>query len=220
ATIFILAVELTRPPAAASLLRRRPWAMAALFGLLHGLSFAGALLEIGLPQGDVPLALAAFNVGIEAGQVAFVAVVLAAAAAVRGGLVRAVRIERIHAVRLAVARAPAAGRILEHAHVPEGRLSGVERRVGPQRAERRRAAPGGRARARLDGRAVVATSGDVVDRLVRRAAGVDPSLDDLDGLKVTAGGILQDRHREARRARLAGLREKAAHRHPARVTLL
>src|SRR3989475_8985348 len=141
-------------------------------------------------------------------------------AAGRGGLVRAVRIERIHAVRLAVARAPAAGRILEHAHVPEGRLSGVERRVGPQRAERRRAAPGGRARARLDGRAVVATSGDVVDRLVRRAAGVDPSLDDLDGLKVTAGGILQDRHREARRARLAGLREKAAHRHPARVTLL
>lgn len=83
ATIFILAVELTRPPAAASLLRRRPWAMAALFGLLHGLGFAGALLEIGLPQGDVPLALAAFNVGIEAGQVAFVAVVLAAAAALR-----------------------------------------------------------------------------------------------------------------------------------------
>src|SRR5213079_1053177 len=39
ATIFILAVELTRPPAAASLLRRRPWAMAALFGLLHGLGF-------------------------------------------------------------------------------------------------------------------------------------------------------------------------------------
>src|SRR5207247_10107256 len=42
----------------------------------------------------------------------------------------------------------------------------------------------------------------------------------LNDLKVTAGGILQDRHREARRARLAGLREKAAHRHPARVTLL
>src|SRR5207244_3510111 len=93
-------------------------------------------------------------------------------AAGRGGLVRAVRIERIHAVRLAVARAPAAGRILEHAHVPEGRLSGVERRVGPQRAERRRAAPGGRARARLDGRAVVAPSAEETDDRPRPARGI------------------------------------------------
>jgi hypothetical protein len=46
------------------------------FGLLHGLGFAGALAEIGLPQGEVPLALFAFNVGVEIGQIAFVAGVL------------------------------------------------------------------------------------------------------------------------------------------------
>jgi len=43
---------------------------------LHGLGFAGALSEIGLPQGDVPLALLSFNVGVELGQLTFVAVVL------------------------------------------------------------------------------------------------------------------------------------------------
>jgi hypothetical protein len=62
-------------------MRRFPWAMAALFGLLHGLGFAGALAEIGLPQGDIPLALLSFNLGIEAGQIVFVAAVLAARAA-------------------------------------------------------------------------------------------------------------------------------------------
>ncbi len=47
---------------------------------LHGLGFAGALSEIGLPQGDIPAALFAFNVGIELGQLAFVATVLVAGA--------------------------------------------------------------------------------------------------------------------------------------------
>jgi hydrogenase/urease accessory protein HupE len=60
---------------------RLPWIMAGGFGLLHGFGFAGALAEAGLPQGDIPLALFAFNVGIEVGQVAFVAVVVAARAA-------------------------------------------------------------------------------------------------------------------------------------------
>ena len=63
-------------------MRRYPWAMAALFGLLHGLGFAGALAEIGLPAADIPLALCSFNLGIEAGQVVFVAGVLAARAAI------------------------------------------------------------------------------------------------------------------------------------------
>ena len=49
------------------------------FGLLHGLSFAGALAEIGLPHGEIPLALFAFNVGVELGQLGFVAVILSAA---------------------------------------------------------------------------------------------------------------------------------------------
>jgi hydrogenase/urease accessory protein HupE len=55
---------------------RAPWLVAFIFGLLHGLGFAGALREIGLPPGDIPLALLAFNLGVEAGQLAFVAVVL------------------------------------------------------------------------------------------------------------------------------------------------
>lgn len=56
---------------------RAPWLVAFIFGLLHGLGFAGALREIGLPHGDIPLALLAFNLGVEAGQLAFVAVILA-----------------------------------------------------------------------------------------------------------------------------------------------
>jgi len=82
-TIYVLAIELARRPAEGarpSMLRRRPWPMAFAFGLLHGLGFAGALREAGLPAGDVPLALFSFNVGIEVGQVAFVLVVLAAEA--------------------------------------------------------------------------------------------------------------------------------------------
>jgi hydrogenase/urease accessory protein HupE len=78
-SVFVLAVELARPPGSTpSLLRRIPWAMAGLFGLLHGLGFAGALAEVGLPAGEIPSALFAFNVGIEAGQLAFVGVLCAA----------------------------------------------------------------------------------------------------------------------------------------------
>lgn len=55
---------------------RAPWIVAFVFGLLHGLGFAGALREIGLPQGDVPAALLAFNLGVEAGQLTFVSVTL------------------------------------------------------------------------------------------------------------------------------------------------
>lgn len=49
-----------------------PWIVCFCFGLLHGLGFAGALTEIGLPPGDIPTALVAFNVGVEAGQLVFV----------------------------------------------------------------------------------------------------------------------------------------------------
>ena len=52
---------------------RKPWAVALIFGLLHGFAFAGALAETGLPQGDIPLALLLFNLGVEAGQLLFVA---------------------------------------------------------------------------------------------------------------------------------------------------
>ena len=56
---------------------RFPWIMAFAFGLLHGFGFGGALKEIGLPQSDVPLALLTFNLGVEAGQLLFIAAVLA-----------------------------------------------------------------------------------------------------------------------------------------------
>jgi len=82
ASVLALAVELARRPARATAMRRHPWTMAAAFGLLHGLGFAAALREAGLPEGEVPLALFAFNVGIEVGQLAFVAVVLALRAVV------------------------------------------------------------------------------------------------------------------------------------------
>jgi hydrogenase/urease accessory protein HupE len=61
---------------------RAPWIMAFTFGLLHGFGFGGALKQIGLPQSDVPLALVTFNLGVEAGQLLFVAAVLVVAEAV------------------------------------------------------------------------------------------------------------------------------------------
>ncbi|WP_312015684.1 HupE/UreJ family protein [Bradyrhizobium liaoningense] len=53
-----------------------PWIVAFSFGLLHGLGFASALTDIGLPHGDIPLALLSFNVGVEIGQLIFIGGVL------------------------------------------------------------------------------------------------------------------------------------------------
>jgi hypothetical protein len=61
----------------------RPWMVAFAFGLLHGFGFAGALVDLGLPQGDIPLALLAFNIGVELGQLAFIAVLLTAVYSMR-----------------------------------------------------------------------------------------------------------------------------------------
>lgn len=86
-TVYLLAVEIARRRHAnPSLLSRYPWAMALLFGLLHGLGFAGALREVGLPQNEIPLALFSFNVGIEIGQLAFLVVVLVLRTALAGFL--------------------------------------------------------------------------------------------------------------------------------------
>lgn len=77
-SILLLAVELARPEGApTTLTKRRPWLVAGGFGLLHGLGFAGALAEVGLPQSGVPTALFAFNVGVELGQLVVVAFLLA-----------------------------------------------------------------------------------------------------------------------------------------------
>lgn len=81
-SIVFLAAELVRAPA--SLLFRRPWLVAAGFGLLHGLGFAGALAELGLPPADAPVALVAFHVGLEIAQLGFVALALVALRVARG----------------------------------------------------------------------------------------------------------------------------------------
>ena len=76
-SIMFLANELVKiTRGLPSLTARHPWVVAFGFGLLHGMGFAGALSEIGLPQHEIPLALLMFNVGVEAGQVTFVAGIL------------------------------------------------------------------------------------------------------------------------------------------------
>lgn len=76
-SIVFLACELALPPARRDpLTLQMPWLVAFGFGLIHGLGFAGALREIGLPQTDIPLALFAFNLGVELGQLLFIAAIL------------------------------------------------------------------------------------------------------------------------------------------------
>ena len=71
-SIWVLAYELSKTQRK-SRLWARPWYLAGGFGLLHGMGFAGALAETGLPQMHLPAALLFFNVGIELGQLIFVA---------------------------------------------------------------------------------------------------------------------------------------------------
>ena len=82
-SILFVATELARgdgatapPMAERSLTARFPWLVAFTFGLLHGFGFAGALSEVGLPESAIPLALLFFNVGVELGQLMFIAAVL------------------------------------------------------------------------------------------------------------------------------------------------
>ena len=55
---------------------RHPWVVAFAFGLLHGFGFASALTSAGLPKAELPVALLSFNVGVEIGQLSFVALIL------------------------------------------------------------------------------------------------------------------------------------------------
>jgi hypothetical protein len=82
ATIALSIVFLAREMAVtvhggAGLTARYPWLVAFVFGLLHGLGFAGVLAEIGLPQHAIPTALLCFNIGVEIGQLLFVGAALA-----------------------------------------------------------------------------------------------------------------------------------------------
>ena len=76
-SIVFLALELLRiHDGQKTLTQQSPWTIAFAFGLLHGLGFAGALNEIGLPENAIPLALLFFNIGVEIGQLMFIGAVL------------------------------------------------------------------------------------------------------------------------------------------------
>jgi len=83
-SILFLAVEIVRKhDGVVGLTERKPWLVALAFGLFHGLGFAGALSEVGVPAHEVPLALLVFNVGVETGQIMFVVAVVGVLAALR-----------------------------------------------------------------------------------------------------------------------------------------
>ena len=76
-SIVYIAVELMHAQQGrAGLAQRATWLVAMSIGLLHGLGFAGALSEVGLPPHAIPQALLLFNIGIEVGQLTFVALIL------------------------------------------------------------------------------------------------------------------------------------------------
>jgi hydrogenase/urease accessory protein HupE len=78
-SIVLVAVEIVNARRGTpSLAARWPWLVAFCFGLLHGFGFAGALAEVGLPHHAIPIALLFFNLGVEMGQLVFVAAVLTA----------------------------------------------------------------------------------------------------------------------------------------------
>jgi len=73
--VFVAAEIIHARQGRPGLTARWPWIVAFTFGLLHGLGFAGALTEIGLPEQAIPLSLLFFNVGVEIGQLLFIAAV-------------------------------------------------------------------------------------------------------------------------------------------------
>jgi len=81
--VFVAAEIVHGRQGAAGLTERFPWVVAFTFGLLHGLGFASALNEVGLPQSAIPVALLFFNVGVEIGQLLFIVSVFAVIALAR-----------------------------------------------------------------------------------------------------------------------------------------
>jgi hydrogenase/urease accessory protein HupE len=75
--VFVAGEIIHRRQGRSGLTETWPWVVAFTFGLLHGLGFAGALREVGLPQNAIPLALLFFNIGVELGQLLFIGSVMA-----------------------------------------------------------------------------------------------------------------------------------------------
>jgi hypothetical protein len=74
--VFVAAEAIHLRQGKSTLMTSRPWLIALAFGLLHGFGFAGALSAVGLPSEAVPTALLFFNLGVEAGQLLFIAALL------------------------------------------------------------------------------------------------------------------------------------------------
>jgi len=74
--IFVAYELIPRGDGATTLTRQKPWLVAFIFGLFHGLAFAGTLSSVGLPAGGTVPALLLFNIGVEIGQLAFIAVAI------------------------------------------------------------------------------------------------------------------------------------------------
>ncbi|WP_198264825.1 HupE/UreJ family protein [sulfur-oxidizing endosymbiont of Gigantopelta aegis] len=95
-SILFLAVELRHSKQGRiGAAERWPWMIAFLFGLLHGFGFAGALAEIGLPEQAIPLTLIFFNIGVEIGQLIFVAAVLVSGWLLRQLMIKISQVKRL-----------------------------------------------------------------------------------------------------------------------------
>jgi hydrogenase/urease accessory protein HupE len=81
--VFVAAEIVQARRGRSGLAAQMPWIVAFIFGLLHGFGFAGALSEVGLPEGHIPVALLFFNLGVEVGQLLFIAAVLTLVAGAR-----------------------------------------------------------------------------------------------------------------------------------------
>jgi hypothetical protein len=79
ASVLVAAIDNLRP-----FVRAPRWVMVSLFGLAHGFGFAGALQDLGLREGELALPLLGFNLGVELGQLALVALLLPVASLLRG----------------------------------------------------------------------------------------------------------------------------------------
>ncbi|MFV8782116.1 HupE/UreJ family protein [Microbulbifer sp. SA54] len=101
--VFVASEILLKQRGLSTLSIRRPWLVAMGFGLLHGLGFAGALADIGVPAEAIAGSLLAFNLGVEAGQLLFIAAVAAVYVLLRTGLETGVITgKRLHASRAMV----------------------------------------------------------------------------------------------------------------------
>ncbi|MEO1273672.1 MAG: HupE/UreJ family protein, partial [Myxococcota bacterium] len=97
-----------------TLTARRPWLVAFLFGLIHGLGFAGVIAERGLPQDHLLTALLGFNLGVELGQLIVLAAALLMAALLRPRLSEAGR-DRAHLLAAYAIGIPAGVWVVERA---------------------------------------------------------------------------------------------------------